>query len=109
MLVRKLTGNAMLESGRIGERLGFAITQTPDERHQITRKLGAFKTSMLQDVEAGRAIELDSLVGAVRELGQHVGVETPLIDAIFGLARVFGQVHGLYPDTLRRLELTSTN
>jgi len=98
-LVRKLTGNAMLESGRIGERLGFAITQTPDERHQITRKLGAFKTSMLQDVEAGRAIELDSLVGAVRELGLHVGVETPLIDAIFGLARVFGQVHGLYPDT----------
>ena len=96
-LVRKLTGNAMLESGRIGERLGFAIAQTPDERHAITRKLGAFKTSMLQDVEAGRAIELDSLVGAVRELGQHVGVETPLIDAIFGLARVFGQVHGLYP------------
>jgi len=98
-LVRKLTGGAMLESGRIGERLGFAITQTPDERHAITRKLGAFKTSMLQDVEAGRAIELDSLVGAVRELGAHVGVETPLIDAIFGLARVFGQAHGLYPET----------
>ena len=98
-LVRKLTGDAMLESGRIGERLGFAITQTPDERHAITRKLGAFKTSMLQDAEAGRAIELDSLVGAVRELGRHVGVETPLIDAIFGLARVFGQVHGLYPES----------
>jgi len=98
-LVRKLTGAAMLESGRIGERLGFAITQTPEERHAITRKLGAFKTSMLQDVEAGRAIELDSLVGAVRELGAHVGVETPLIDAIFGLARVFGQAHGLYPQT----------
>ena len=75
----------------------FAITQTPEERHAITRKLGAFKTSMLQDAEAGRAIELDSLVGSVRELGRHVGVETPLIDAIFGLARVFGQVHGLYP------------
>jgi 2-dehydropantoate 2-reductase len=98
-LVRKLTADAMRESGRIGERLGFAITQTPEERHAITRKLGAFKTSMLQDVEAGRAIELDSLVGAVRELGQHVGVETPLIDAIFGLARLFGQVHGLYPAT----------
>jgi len=56
---------------------------------------------MLQDVEAGRAIELDSLVGAVRELGARVGVETPLIDAIFGLARVFGQAHGLYPDTAR--------
>jgi 2-dehydropantoate 2-reductase len=98
-LVRKLTGDAMLESGRIGERLGFAITQTPAERHAITRRLGAFKTSMLQDVEAGRAIELDSLVGSVRELGRHVGVETPLIDAIFGLARLFGQVHGLYPET----------
>ena len=98
-LVRKLTTGAMRESGRIGERLGFAITQTPEERHAITRKLGAFKTSMLQDVEAGRAIELDSLVGAVRELGAQVGVETPLIDAIFGLARVFGQAHGLYPET----------
>ena len=98
-LVRELTSNAMLESGRIGERLGFAITQTPAERHAITRKLGAFKTSMLQDAEAGRAIELDSLVGAVRELGRHVGVATPLIDAIFGLARVFGQVHGLYPES----------
>ena len=96
-LVRKLTADAMLESGRIGERLGFAITQSPEERHAITRKLGAFKTSMLQDAEAGRAIELDSLVGAVRELGQRVGVDTPLIDAIYGLARVFGQVHGLYP------------
>jgi len=100
-LVRKLTTGAMRESGRIGERLGFAITQTPEERHAITRKLGAFKTSMLQDVEAGRAIELDSLVGAVRELGAQVGVETPLIDAIFGLARVFGQAHGLYPETPR--------
>ncbi|HEY9027204.1 MAG TPA: 2-dehydropantoate 2-reductase [Burkholderiaceae bacterium] len=98
-LLRRLTSSAMLESGRIGERLGFAITQTPEERHAITRKLGAFKTSMLQDVEAGRAIELDSLVGAVRELGAQVGVETPLIDAIFGLARVFGQVHGLYPES----------
>jgi 2-dehydropantoate 2-reductase len=96
-LVRQLTGDAMRESGRIGERLGLPMTQTPDERHAITRQLGAFKTSMLQDVEAGRAIELDSLVGAVRELGAHVGVETPLIDAIFGLARVFAQGRGLYP------------
>jgi 2-dehydropantoate 2-reductase len=96
-LVRKLTADAMLESGRVGAALGCAISQSPEERHAITRRLGAFKTSMLQDAEAGRAIELDSLVGAVRELGRHVGVETPLIDAIFGLARVFGQVHGLYP------------
>jgi len=63
----------------------------------VTRKLGAFKTSMLQDVEAGRPLELDALVGAVREIGQRVGVPTPTIDALFGLTRLFGRVHGLYP------------
>jgi 2-dehydropantoate 2-reductase len=88
----------MHEAARVGERMGCAITQTPAARQEITRSLGAFKTSMLQDVEAGRAIELDSLVGAVRELGRQVGVDTPMMDAIFGLARLFGRVHGLYPD-----------
>jgi 2-dehydropantoate 2-reductase len=96
-VVGALTIQAMLEAARVGERMGCAIAQTPAERHRITRGLGAFKTSMLQDVEAGRAIELDSLVGAVRELGSFVGVETPMIDAIFGLARLFGRMHGLYP------------
>ena len=96
-LVRGFISAVMLEAKEIGARFGIPIEQQPEDRHAVTRKLGAFKTSMLQDAEAGRAIELDSLVGAVRELGQHVGVETPLIDAIFGLARVFGQVHGLYP------------
>jgi len=97
-LVRGLISAAMLESGRVGAALGFTIEQTPEERHAITRKLGAFKTSMLQDVEAGRSIELDSLVGAVRELGAHVGVETPRVDAIYAIARLFGRVHGLYPE-----------
>ena len=96
-VVLALANGAMREAARVGERLGCAISQTPEERNQITRRLGAFKTSMLQDAEAGRAIELDSLVGAVRELGRHVGIETPLVDAIFGLARLHGRVHGLYP------------
>jgi 2-dehydropantoate 2-reductase len=73
------------------------VTQSPDERHAVTRKLGAFKTSMLQDAEAGRAIELDSIVGAVREIGQRLGVATPSIDALLGLTRLFARVHGLYP------------
>ncbi|MNG27965.1 2-dehydropantoate 2-reductase [compost metagenome] len=63
----------------------------------MTRKLGAFKTSMLQDAEAGRAIELDGIVGAVKEIGQRLGVATPSIDALFGLTRLFARVHGLYP------------
>jgi len=63
----------------------------------VTGKLGAFKTSMLQDVESGRPLELDALVGVVREMGQRVGVATPMIDALFGLTRLFGRVRGLYP------------
>ena len=59
-------------------------------------KLGAFKTSMLQDVEAGRAVELDALVSAVRELAQLTGIATPHTDALLGLSRLHARVHGLY-------------
>jgi len=52
---------------------------------------------MLQDVEALRPLELDALVGAAREIGRRVGIETPGIDALFGLTRLFGRVRGLYP------------
>ena len=52
---------------------------------------------MLQDAEAGRPVELDALVGAVRELGRHVGVPTPNIDALLGLTRLFARERGLYP------------
>ncbi len=96
-LVRAFNSAAMAEAAAIGARIGCPITQTPEERHAITARLGAFKTSMLQDVEAGRPIELDALVGAVREIGQRLGLPTPHIDALLGLARLFGQVRGLYP------------
>ena len=52
---------------------------------------------MLQDVEAGRGIELDALVGAVREIAQRLPLPTPNIDALLGMTRLFGRVHGLYP------------
>lgn len=88
---------AMREAAEIGRHIGCDITESPEDRHNVTRKLGAFKTSMLQDAEAGRPMELDSLVGAVREIGQRVGVATPNIDALFGLARLFARCHGMYP------------
>jgi 2-dehydropantoate 2-reductase len=88
----------MREAAAIGERIGCAIAQSPEDRHAITAKLGAFKTSMLQDVEAGRAIELDALVTAVQELGQRHGVPTPNIDALLGLTRLFARTRALYPD-----------
>jgi 2-dehydropantoate 2-reductase len=88
-LVRGFISNVMLEAKAIGERIGVPIDQQPEDRHAVTRKLGAFKTSMLQDVQARRPIELDALVGAVRELGQMTGVATPFTDALMGLTRVF--------------------
>jgi 2-dehydropantoate 2-reductase len=96
-LVREFCSGAMREVAAIGARIGCAITQTPEDRHAVTAKLGAFKTSMLQDVEAGRAIELDAIVGAVVEIAQRLGEPTPHINALFGLTRLFGRVHGLYP------------
>ncbi|HET7403870.1 MAG TPA: ketopantoate reductase C-terminal domain-containing protein, partial [Usitatibacter sp.] len=98
-LVREFNSAVMREAAAIGARIGCPIEETPEDRHQVTAKLGAFKTSMLQDVEAGRAIELDALVGAVVELGRRVGVATPCSDALFGLARLFGRVRGLYPES----------
>ena len=69
-LVRGFISAVMLEAREIGARIGIPIADSPEDRHAVTRKLGAFKTSMLQDVEAGRAVELDALVSVVRELGQ---------------------------------------
>jgi 2-dehydropantoate 2-reductase len=96
-LVRGFISSVMLEAKTIGERIGIPIAQNPDDRHAVTRKLGAFRTSMLQDVQAGKPIELDVMVGAVRELGQMSGVATPFTDTLLGLSRLQGRVLGLYP------------
>lgn len=97
-LVREFCAAAMREAAAIGAALGLPVAHTPEERQDVTRKLGAFKTSMLQDAEAGRPLELDGIVTAVHEIGRRVGVPSPNIDAILGLARLFGRVRGLYPE-----------
>lgn len=97
-LVAEFCRAAMREAQQIGALIGCPIAETPEQRHLVTRKLGAFKSSMLQDANAGRALELDALVAAVREIGQRVGVATPYIDAVLGLTRLYGRVHGLYPE-----------
>lgn len=97
-LVRDFCSAAMAEVAAIGARIGCAIAQSPEDRHQVTRKLGAFRSSMLQDVQAGRAIELDAIVGAVHEIARRLGEPAPNVDALFGLTRLFGRVHGLYPE-----------
>ncbi len=86
----------MREAQTIGMKIGIEIAESPEERHDVTRKLGVFKTSMLQDVEAGKSIELDALVSVVREIGEHVAVPTPNIDALLGLARLFARERRIY-------------
>ena len=95
-LVRGFISAVMLEAREIGARVGIPIDQQPEDRHQVTMKLGAFKTSMLQDVEAGRAVELDALVTVVKELGGLTGVPTPFTDALLGLSRLHAKVRNLY-------------
>ena len=95
-LVRGFISRVMLEAKAIGARIGITIAQQPEDRHAVTRKLGAFKTSMLQDVEAGRPVELDALVTVVRELGQLTAVPTPFTDALLGLSRLQSRVKKLY-------------
>src|SRR6185436_5676680 len=83
-LVRGFISAVMLEAREIGARIGIPIAQQPEDRHQVTRKLGAFKTSMLQDVEAGKPVEIDALVTVVKEMAQRVNVPAPNLEALLG-------------------------
>jgi len=96
-LVRAHISAVMREAREIGNRFGIPIDQAPEDRHAVTRKLGAFRTSMLQDVEAGRPLEIDALLGAVREVGQQLAVPTPHLDSLLGMTRLMARTRGLYP------------
>ncbi len=96
-LVRQFCAAVMAEAQAIGAAFGIPIAQTPEERNAVTRRLGSFKTSMLQDVLAGRPLEIDALVGAVYEIGRHLGQATPHLDTLLGLTRLMARERGLYP------------
>lgn len=95
-LVEEYVASVMREAAAIGDRIGCPIDQAPADRIAVTRSLGSVRTSMLQDVQAGRGIELDGLVGAVVELGRLVGVATPQTSTLLGLTRVAARTRGLY-------------
>jgi 2-dehydropantoate 2-reductase len=96
-LVNDFCMTVMGEAQTIGAHIGCAIAESAEQRHVVTRKLGAFKTSMLQDVESGRPVEIDVLLSAPREIGVALGIPTPYMDALLGLARLQARVRGLYP------------
>ena len=85
----------MAEAAEIGAAIGCPINESGEDRLAVTATLGAFKTSMLQDVEAGRAIELDALLAAPLEIAGRVGVPAPNLAALHGLARLMGESRGL--------------
>jgi 2-dehydropantoate 2-reductase len=91
---RDVARRMMLEAQAIGERLGVRFGVDVERRIEGARAIGAHKTSMLQDLERGRALELDALVGAVQELGRLLDVPTPTIDSVLALTRLRAAVAG---------------
>ncbi|MEP7084796.1 MAG: 2-dehydropantoate 2-reductase, partial [Betaproteobacteria bacterium] len=100
-LTSQLARRMMIEHLWIGQKIGIDLGMTIDERFAITRKLGAFKTSMLQDLEGKRPLEIDALLASVTEIGALVGVPTPYCDTVLGLIRQRAANAGLYRYSLR--------
>jgi 2-dehydropantoate 2-reductase len=85
----------MAELAAIGAAIGCPISESGEDRMAVTARLGAFKTSMLQDVEAGRAIELEALVGAPREIARARGIDTSALDRLYGVTKLMADSVGL--------------
>ena len=88
---RELAARMMTEAGRIAEALGVRIRISVEQRIAGAEAVGEHKTSMLQDAEAGRPLELDPLVGVFVELGVLTGVPTPAISTVYGLASLINE------------------
>jgi 2-dehydropantoate 2-reductase len=95
---RGLARQMMVEAQAIGEALGVRFAVDVDRRIKGAGAIGAHKTSMLQDLERGRPMEIDALVGAVAELGRLANIETPAIDAVLALVRQLGRLRGCYQE-----------
>ena len=87
----KLSREIMLEAGEVAKRLGIELEVTPEQRLAGAEKVGHHKTSMLQDVEARRPMELEAIVGSVLELGQKLGIEMPFTQSVYACAKLLDQ------------------
>jgi 2-dehydropantoate 2-reductase len=93
---RAVARNMMVEAQEIAERLGVKFPIDVDRRIAGGAAVGAHRTSMLQDLDQGRPMEIDALVASVQELGRVTGVSTPTIDTVLGLIRLRARTAGLY-------------
>ena len=90
-LSRELAGDMMIEAQRIANKLGIEFRVPLEKRIRGAEKVGKHKTSMLQDVEAGRAPEIDALVGSVVEMGRITNTATPHINTVYALVKLLAK------------------
>lgn len=93
---RAVARNMMLEAQTIAEKLGVKFPIDVDRRIDGGAAVGAHRTSMLQDLDMGRPMEIDALVGSVQELGRVTDTPTPTIDTVLALTKLRGRSAGLY-------------
>jgi 2-dehydropantoate 2-reductase len=90
---------AMMEEAiALGRKLGIDAGIEPRPRIANTRKIGYVKTSMLQDAEAGRPVEIEGILGTVVEVAHAAGFPAPLADAVFAMSRMRAEVMSLLPN-----------
>jgi 2-dehydropantoate 2-reductase len=92
--VSRLVRNVMTETEAVAAKLGVELPVSIDQRMAGAEKVGAHKTSMLQDYEAGRPMELEAVVGAVVELGERLGVAMPATRAVYACAKLLDEHRG---------------
>jgi ketopantoate reductase len=89
---RELAANMMQEAQEIAESLGITFRHTIEKRISGAEGVGAHKTSMLQDVEAGRSLETEALIGSILEMGEMVGKPAPSIKAVYACVKLLNKV-----------------
>jgi ketopantoate reductase len=89
---RQLAADMMAEAQAIAEKLGITFRHTIEKRLEGAEKVGAHKTSMLQDVESGHQLETEALVGSVMEMGRITDTPTPAISAVYALLKLLEEV-----------------
>jgi len=93
--IRSVMAEAMDELAEVGAAIGCEISESAEDRMAVTARLGAFKSSMLQDVEAGRPIELEALLGAPLEIAASAGVPAPAVERLYAMTHLLAQSLGL--------------
>lgn len=94
--VRGVIHAIMVEAQAVGEALGVRFAVDVDKRIAGAREVGEHKTSMLQDLELGRPMEIDALVSSVQELARLTGVATPTIDRVLAMVKMRARLAGCY-------------